>query len=93
MARIRRVSNFLCFTPPSYLDGVAQIANLYGKISVHAEPPRIIRVERKPSSKANCNKEFQAKSINSALSRDVKAVGGDIFGCMKKYDEKLCRGV
>jgi hypothetical protein len=89
MARIRRVSDVLTFTPPTFLEGIAQIVDLEGRVPSHVQPPRIKYVERKSSTKAKCSGGYQVKSVNSALSRDVKVVGSDMRACIERYGKKV----
>ncbi len=89
MARIRRVSDILSFTPPTFLEGFAQVVDLYGRVPSHTLPLRIMYVKRKSSAKAKHSGEFQAKSVDSALARDVKAIGSDMYTCINRYGKKV----
>jgi hypothetical protein len=93
MARTRRVSNVICFTPPTFLEGVAQVGDVFGMISSQTQSPRVIYVHRKTPVAGKYIREYQVRSVNSALARDVRAIGSDVFTCIRKHDEKLRRGV
>ena len=89
MARTRRVSDVLCFTPPTFLEGVAQVVDLFGRVPAHVKPPKIRYVERKSSAMDKRGGQYQVKSVESALFRDMKAIGSDMYTCLDRYGKKI----
>ena len=89
MARIRRVGRYATFTPPTFLEGVAQVADCWSSVS-SVTPPRIVYYTKKaPATNGFGFRGSSEKAINASLSGDVRRVGKDMFVCIHRYGSQF----
>lgn len=89
MARIRRVGKFATFMPPTFLEGVAQVADLWGSSSSVTSPRIVYFIKPSRGKDEFRHRNKAARTVSGCLASDVRNVGRDFFACLKKHHSQL----